>query len=85
MYVSTNIPFFVQNGTTPLLLAAGAGQVEVVRMLLNEFSSSLDEVNNVSVCAPACSKCYVHCETCISIELCCCLFQWSLWLTVCAG
>ena len=67
MYVSTNIPFFIQKGNTPLLLAAYAGHVGIVRMLLNEFSSSLDEVDNVSVCAPACSKYYVHGETCISI------------------
>ena len=48
--------FFVQQGNTPLLLAAHEGHAEVVRMLLNEFSSSLDEVNNVSVFAPACSQ-----------------------------
>ena len=77
--------FFAQDGNTPLLLAAAGGHVEVVRMLLNEFNSSLDEVNNVSVYAPACSKYYVHGDTCISVKLCCCLLQWSLWLTVCAG
>ena len=42
-------PIFAQDGDTPLLLAAWGGHVEVVRMLLNEFSSLLDEVDNVSV------------------------------------
>ena len=51
-----HLPFFVQEGETPLLLAALGGHVEVVRMLLSEFSSSLDEVANVSVCTPARSK-----------------------------
>ena len=31
------------------MLAAYGGSVELVRMLLKEFNSSLDEVNNVSV------------------------------------
>ena len=38
-----------QDGSTALLLASYGGSVEVVRMLLKEFNSSLDEVNNVSV------------------------------------
>lgn len=59
-------PVFVQKGNTPLLLAALGGQVELVRKLLNEFSSSLDEVNIVSVYTPTCSKYYMG-ETCISI------------------
>ena len=66
MYVSTNIPFFVQIGSTPLLLAAGAGHVEVVRMLLTEFDSSLDEVNDVSMYTLACSKYTTYGETCTS-------------------
>ena len=56
VYHNTNPPFFAQNGDTPLLLAAGVGNIELVRMLLNEFSSSVDEVNDVSVYTPACSK-----------------------------
>ena len=38
-----------QDGSTALLIAAYNGSIEVVRMLLEEFNSSLDEVNNVSV------------------------------------
>ena len=38
-----------QRGNTALLVASYGGSVEVVRMLLEEFNSSLDEVNNVSV------------------------------------
>ena len=38
-----------QDGSTALLIAALDGSVEVVRMLLEEFNSSLDEVDNVSV------------------------------------
>ena len=38
-----------QDGSTALLVAAYGGSVELVRMLLKEFNSSLDEVNNVSV------------------------------------
>ena len=60
MYVNTKqSPFFVQSGNTPLLAAAFGGSVEVVRMLLKEFNSSLDEVDNVSVSTPAYSKYYV--------------------------
>ena len=47
--VNAKHSFFAQDGNTPLLVAAAGGHVEVVRMLLNEFSSSLDEVNKVSV------------------------------------
>ena len=50
MYVNAeHSPYFSQNGSTSLMLAAVRGHVEVVRMLVNEFSCSLDEVNNVSV------------------------------------
>ena len=38
-----------QDGRTALLLASYSGNVELVRMLLEEFNSSLDEVNIVSV------------------------------------
>ena len=38
-----------QDGSTALLIASYSGSVEVVRMLLEEFNSSLDEVDNVSV------------------------------------
>ena len=38
-----------QWGTTALLKAAYGGSVQLVRMLLEEFNSSLDEVSNVSV------------------------------------
>ena len=44
---------------TPLLLAALEGHVEVMRMLLNAFCSSLDEVNNVSMYTLACSTTYM--------------------------
>ena len=35
--------------STALLLAALSGSVEVVRLLIEEYGKSLDEVNNVSV------------------------------------
>ena len=35
-------------GNTALLLAARGGSVEMARMLLDEFGSTVDEVNNVS-------------------------------------
>ena len=38
-----------QHGDTTLLQAAYGGSVEVMKMLLEEFNSSLDEVTNVSV------------------------------------
>ena len=38
-----------QRGNTALLIAAYGGSIELVRMLLEEFNSSLDEVSNVSV------------------------------------
>ena len=38
-----------QPGSTALLQAAYGGSVEVMRMLLEEFNSSLDEMGNVSV------------------------------------
>ena len=41
--------FLAQLGTTALLAAAFGGSVDVVKMLLMEFNSSLDEVNDVSV------------------------------------
>ena len=36
-------------GNNALLMASYGGSVEVVRMLLEEFNSSLDKVNKVSV------------------------------------
>ena len=48
MHVSTPLSL-AQKGHTALLLAAYGGSVEVMRMLLKEFNSSLDEVDNVSV------------------------------------
>ena len=39
----------VQFGDTALLAASYGGSVEVVRMLLEKFNSSLAEENNVSV------------------------------------
>ena len=35
-------------GDTALLVAADGGRVEMARMLLDEFGSTVDEVNNVS-------------------------------------
>ena len=43
-----------QDGSTALLVASNGGSVEVVRMLLVEFNSSLDEVSNVSVYITIC-------------------------------
>ena len=43
-----------QDGSTALLLASYNGSVELVRMLYEEFNSSLDEVNNVSVYITIC-------------------------------
>ena len=39
----------MQFGNNALLMASYGGSVEVVRMLLEEFNSSLDKVNYVSV------------------------------------
>ena len=48
--LSNTSPFVLtQWGTTALLKAAYGGSVQLVRMLLEEFNSSLDEVDNVSV------------------------------------
>ena len=48
--LSNTSPFVLtQWGTTALLRAAYSGSVLLVRMLLEEFNSSLDEVDNVSV------------------------------------
>ena len=41
--------FLAQRGSNALLLAALGGSVEVVRVLIEEFDSSVDEANNVSV------------------------------------
>ena len=52
MYVSApllSLNSLAQDGSTALLMASYGGSVEVVRMLLEEFNSSLDEVSNVSV------------------------------------
>ena len=59
-------PVFAQAGATPLMLAAFNGHVEVMRMLLNEFGSSLDEVTIVSMYTPTCIKYTTYGETCIS-------------------
>ena len=48
--LSNTSPFVLtQWGHTALLRAAYSGSVQLVRMLLEEFNSSLDEVSNVSV------------------------------------
>ena len=57
-YTYTHVLTFLslsQWGFTALLRAAYNGHAELVRMLLQEFSCSLDEVENVSVCLPMCS------------------------------
>ena len=41
--------FLAQWGNTALLRSAYGGSVDLVRMLLDEFDCSLDEVNTVSV------------------------------------
>ena len=41
--------FLAQLGNTALLISAYGGNVNLVRMLLEEFDCSLDEVNTVSV------------------------------------
>ena len=46
---AVHIPFLAQWGFTALLRAAYHGQAEVVRMLKDEFSCSLEEVENVSM------------------------------------
>ena len=38
----------MQGGDTALLSAAAGGHVEMARMLLDEFGSTVDEVDNVS-------------------------------------
>ena len=40
---------YLQRGDTALLLAAFGGSIELAKMLLDEFGSTVDEVNNVSV------------------------------------
>ena len=47
--MSSASPSHSQDGSTVLLLAAFGGSAELVRMLLDEFGSTVDEVNNVSV------------------------------------
>ena len=54
-YSSTFFSLHMQWGNTALLRAAYGGNVNLVRMLLEEFDSSLDELNTVSDCAPICS------------------------------
>ena len=44
--------FLAQWGYTILLRAAANGHAEFVRMLLDDFASSLDEEDNVSVQPP---------------------------------
>ena len=46
-YIASN--FLAQRGSNALLLAALGGSVEVVRVLIEEFDSSVDEANDVSV------------------------------------
>ena len=46
-------------GSTALLLAALSGSVEVVRLLIEEYGKSLDEVNNVSVYPTKCGLLYL--------------------------
>ena len=41
-------PSRIQDSATPLLLAALGGSVEMARMLLDVFGSTVDEVSNVS-------------------------------------
>ena len=41
-------PSRIQDGDTPLLLATYGGSVDMARMLLDEFGSTVDEVDNVS-------------------------------------
>ena len=41
-------PSRIQEGNTTMLFASGGGSVEMARMLLDEFGSTVDEVNNVS-------------------------------------
>ena len=48
-YCISSLNSLAQDGNTALLVAAYGGSVEVVRMLLEEYNSSLDEVNDVSV------------------------------------
>ena len=60
------LPSFAQRGNTALLLAAFGGSVELVRVLLEKFHSSLDEVNNVSVILPKYS--YYLESTCVYIS-----------------
>ena len=38
----------IQKGSTALLVAAHRGSIEMARMLLDEFGSTVDEVHNVS-------------------------------------
>ena len=49
---------FAQSGDTALLLAALGDNLDLVKIILTEFGSSLNEVNNVSVyfikCCAAC-------------------------------
>ena len=52
MYVrqySTVVFSLAQHGDTALMYAAYSGSVEVARVLLEEFNSSLNKVNNVSM------------------------------------
>ena len=47
--VVSSLNCLTQYGNTALLIASYSGSVKVVGMLLEEFNSSLDEVNHVSV------------------------------------
>ena len=46
-FIASN--FLAQRGSNALLLAALGGSVEVVRVLIEDFDSSVDEANDVSM------------------------------------
>ena len=52
--VVSSLNCLTQYGSTALLIASYSGSVKVVGMLLEEFNSSLDEVNHVSVYFTVC-------------------------------
>ena len=59
-FIASNL--LAQRGSNALLLAALGGSVEVVRVLTEEFDSSVDEANDVSMspivyAGLACSNC----------------------------
>ena len=54
-----------QLGSTVLLHAAAGGSVELIRMLLEDFHCSLDEVNNVSMYI---SNAVLYCQLSLTIQ-----------------